>query len=84
MDAYLPTVGYDIMKVNMYIKNLVIQLKARCESSNDLLTNVFNGYLIATDKAFVAYIEKKLELYKEGETLAQTSSCCGQGKILTC
>jgi len=69
LDAYLPTVGYDIMKFNIYIKNLVIQLKARGESSNDLLTNLFKGYLIATDKTFVAYIEKKLELYEEGTNI---------------
>jgi len=24
LDAYLPTVGYDVLKFNMYVKNLVI------------------------------------------------------------
>ena len=70
LDNYLPTVGYDVLKFNMYVKNLVIQLKARGETSNDLLTNLFKGYLAATDKSFVAYIDKKLELYEEGANIS--------------
>ena len=70
LDEYLPKVGYDVLKFNMYVKNLVIQLKARGESSNDLLTNLFKGYLAATDKSFVAYIDKKLELYEEGSDIS--------------
>lgn len=70
LDTYLPKVGYDILKFNMYVKNLVIQLKARGESSNDLLTNLFKGYLAASDKAFVSYIDKKLELYEEGTEIS--------------
>lgn len=70
LNTYLPKVGYDILKFNMYVKNLVIHLKARGESSNDLLTNLFKGYLAASDKAFVPYIDKKLELYEEGADIS--------------
>ena len=67
LDTYLPTVGYNISQFNMYVKNLVDQLRARGEYTNDLLINLFKGYMAATDKAFTAYIEKKLEAYEEGQ-----------------
>ena len=69
LDTYLPTVGYNITKFNMYVKNLVDQLRARGEFTNDLLINLFKGYLAATDKAFTTYIDKKLEAYEEGQDM---------------
>ena len=70
LDTYLPTVGYNITKFNMYVKNLVDQLRARGEFTNDLLINLFKGYLSATDKSFTTYIEKKLEAYEEGQDMS--------------
>ena len=67
LDSYLPTAGYNITKFNMYVKNLVDQLRARGEYTNDLLINLFKGYLAATDKSFTTYIDKKLEAYEEGQ-----------------
>ena len=69
LDSYLPTVGYNITKFNMYVKNLVDQLRARGEFTNDLLINLFKGYLSATDKSFTTYIDKKLEAYEEGQDM---------------
>ena len=69
LDLYLPTVGYNITKFNMYVKNLVDQLRARGEYTNDLLINLFKGYLSATDKSFTTYIDKKLEAYEEGQDM---------------
>ncbi len=66
LDTYLPTIDYDKGKLNMYVKTLLDQLAARGETSTDMLSNLFTGYLAAKDKAFVAYIDKKLELYEEG------------------
>lgn len=34
------------------------------------MTNLFKGYLSASDKAFVPYIDKKLELYEEGADIS--------------
>ena len=65
LDVYLPTIDYDIGKLNMYVKTLLDQLAARGETSTDMLSNLFTGYLAAKDRSFVAYIDKKLELYKE-------------------
>ena len=69
LDTYLPTIGYNITKFNMYVKNLVDQLRARGEYTNDLLVNLFKGYLSATDKSFTTYIDKKLEAYEEGQDM---------------
>ena len=60
LDTYLPTIDYDIGKLNMYVKTLLDQLAARGETSTDMLSNLFTGYLSAKDKAFVSYIDKKL------------------------
>ena len=70
LDTYLPTVGYNITKFNMYVKNLVGQLRARGKFTNDLLICLFKGYLSATDKSFTAYIDKKLEAYKDGQDMS--------------
>ena len=70
LDTYLPTIDYDIGKLNMYVKTLLDQLAARGETSTDMLSNLFTGYLAAKDKAFVSYIDKKLELYEEGTDIS--------------
>ena len=69
LDTYLPTIDYDIGKMNMYVKTLLDQLAARGETSTDMLSNLFTGYLAAKDRNFVAYIDKKLELYEEGTSI---------------
>ena len=69
LDTYLPTIDYDIGKLNMYVKTLLDQLAARGERSTDMLSNLFSGYLSAKDRAFVSYIDKKLELYEEGTNI---------------
>ena len=58
---YLPTVRHDIPLFNMYVKKQVYSLKARGEHTSDMLMNLFKAYVISSDKAFVRYIEKKLE-----------------------
>ena len=70
LDAYLPTIDYDIGKMNMYVKTLLNQLAARGETSTDMLANLFSGYLSAKDRAFTSYIDKKLELYEEGTNIS--------------
>ena len=79
LDTYLPTVGHDIGKMNIHVKNLIGALTARGESSTDILSNLFKGYKASTDKVFVRYIEKKEEDYEEGaaigaDTLMQMAS----------
>ena len=58
---YLPTVGHDISLLSMYVKKQVYSLRARGEQKSDLLMNLFKKYVISSYKAFIRYIEKKLE-----------------------
>jgi S-adenosylmethionine/arginine decarboxylase-like enzyme len=67
LDQYMSTIGSDIVKFNIYVKEVVDQLMARGEVNHELLTFLFKGYKAAQDTAFVKYIEKKEEEYEEGE-----------------
>jgi len=69
LDSYLPTIGSDISKFNQYVALLLAALKSRGEKTEDLLTNLFKGYLAASDKVFVEYIRRKQESYEDGENI---------------
>ena len=66
LDDYIVTINCNITKFNAYVKNLVEALTARGERTTDLLTNLFKGYLAATDETFGKYIARKQEEYEEG------------------
>eukprot|EP00978_Attheya_sp_CCMP212_P004226 scaffold9244_cov59-Attheya_sp.AAC.1 len=66
LNIYLPTIGSDITKFNQYVKLLLVALHSRGKKTEDLLTNLFKGYLAASDKVFVKYILRKQEEYEEG------------------
>ena len=70
LDSYILTIGADITKFNGYVKLLIDSLAARGETTTDLLTNLFKGYLAVNDKTFVAYIGRKQENYEEGDDIA--------------
>jgi hypothetical protein len=42
-------------------------LAFRSETSNDIITNLFTGYIACTDKRFVEYMKKCKDSYEEGE-----------------
>jgi hypothetical protein len=67
LDIYLPTIGYDIVKFNTYVKDLLDSLYARGETTQDLLANLFKAYKAASDRTFVEYIRKKEDQYDEGD-----------------
>jgi hypothetical protein len=67
LDTYIVTIPSDITKCNGYVKLLIDSLKARGETSNDLLTNLIKGSGVAMDKISVDYIGHKKEKYEEGE-----------------
>jgi hypothetical protein len=70
LDTYIHQVGNDITKFNGYVRVLLDTLKARGETTNDLLTNLFKGYGSCSDKNFVEYISRKQEEYDEGKDLS--------------
>eukprot|EP00978_Attheya_sp_CCMP212_P039051 scaffold199403_cov49-Attheya_sp.AAC.1 len=67
LHVFLPTIGHDITKFNQHVQLLIKALTARGETTNDLLSNLFKGYLAASDKVFVLYMTRKQEEYKEGK-----------------
>lgn len=69
LDDHMKKVDSDIAKFNQHVRTLIRDLRRRRESSTDVLTNLFKGYKAASDKVFVEYIERKEEMYEEGEKL---------------
>ena len=67
LDLYIQTINCDITKFNGYVKRLIMSLSARGQRMEDLLSNLFKGYLAASDKTFIKYISHKMEKYEEGE-----------------
>ena len=53
LDDYIIKIDSDITKFNSYAKLLVNSLEARGERTKDLLTQLFKGYLAASDRVFV-------------------------------
>eukprot|EP00978_Attheya_sp_CCMP212_P001859 scaffold3831_cov35-Attheya_sp.AAC.1 len=50
-----------------HVQLLMKALTARGETTNDLLSNLFKGYLAASDKVFLLYMTCKQEEYEEGK-----------------
>eukprot|EP00978_Attheya_sp_CCMP212_P025956 scaffold84501_cov28-Attheya_sp.AAC.1 len=68
LHVFLPTIGHDITKFNQHVQLLIKSLTVQGETTNDLLSNLFKGYLAASDKVFVLYMTCKQEEYEEGKT----------------
>ena len=69
LDEYMSKIGSDVTKFNGYVKLLEGSLVARGQKSDALLSHLFKGYLAASDKAFVKYINEKMDRYEEGEEI---------------
>eukprot|EP00957_Ditylum_brightwellii_P015940 1200345-Ditylum_brightwellii.AAC.1 len=52
--------------------NNISGFKSRGEKSDDLIVNLFHGYLVATDYKFTQHIERQQERYEKGETMEYT------------
>ena len=66
LDTYINNINDNIPKFNIYVREQMTALAARGQTSDDLLTNLFKGYLAVTDRNFHRYIEEKQERYEEG------------------
>ena len=63
---YLPTVGHEILLLNMYVNKQVYLLRSEVEHKSALLMNLFKAYVISSNDAFVRYIKKKLKAWDDG------------------
>ena len=64
--AKLEELKGDIDQFNAFVKVTMDQLAARGETTQDLLANLFKGYLSSRDVNFRKYMEKKQEDYDDG------------------
>ena len=67
LDNHILTIGCDISRFNAYVKGLLLSLTARGSKTEDLLSNLFKGYLATSDKNLVEYIRIILGKYEEGK-----------------
>ena len=73
LPAKLEELKGDIDQLNAFVKITQDQLLARNETTNDLLANLFKGYLSSRDHTFRRYIEKKQEDYDDGTVFTVNS-----------
>eukprot|EP00957_Ditylum_brightwellii_P044166 3350894-Ditylum_brightwellii.AAC.1 len=65
LDTYMVSANSSIPDFNQHTKNNITGLKSRGEKSNDLIVNLFHGYLTATDYKFTQYIGRQQERHEE-------------------
>ena len=73
LDSYMAKVQSNIIAFNKYVKEQRTDLKARGGRTEDLLTNLWKAYLLASDKTFVRYIQNKKDAYDEGQDINEDS-----------
>ena len=66
LDTYMSTVNSDIENFNQYVQVNVDGLKARGESTHNLIINLFKAYQVVSDGKFVRYIKTKRDQYNDG------------------
>ena len=65
IDKYIAKVDFDVEKTNQHINMLMESLRARGETTHDLLNNLFKAYKTVKDREFVRYITQKESDYEE-------------------
>jgi hypothetical protein len=66
LHAYLAQVNFDVSKMNQHAQQLLEALRARGETTQDLLNNLFKAYKTVQDEDFINYIKAKESDYHEG------------------
>jgi hypothetical protein len=67
LDAYMTALeGSDVKTFNLYVRRQLQTLTARGETTQDLVNNLFKGYLKTKSAKFHGFIERKKESYQEG------------------
>ena len=66
LDSYMSVVDSNIRLFNQHVKVIMEGLRARGEPCDDIMVNLFRGYMHAMDHEFVRYIKDKKNDYEEG------------------
>ena len=67
IDQYLTEVQYNITTVNQRVDALMESLRARGQTTHDLMEYLFTAYRTVPDKEFVRYIRSKQSDWEEGD-----------------
>jgi len=66
LDTYMSSIQSNIEDFNKYVKMNYEGLKARGERCDDIMINLFKGYMCASDGEFVRYMKQKKDSYDDG------------------
>lgn len=66
LDKKMPALKSNVKQFNKYVMSQLHALEARGQRTEDLLVNLFKGYMAASDKTFRNYILKKQEEFEDG------------------
>jgi hypothetical protein len=67
LDTYMSSLeGSDIKSFNQYVRRQLQTLTARGETTQDLVNNLFKGYLKTKSANFNGFIKRKKEMFQEG------------------
>ena len=69
LDTCITTIDSDIAKFNQHVKVNREGLKARGETTDDLMINLFKGYLNAADREFVEHMKLKKNACDDGDDI---------------
>lgn len=68
LDHKMEELNSDIKAFNDYVTGLRNMLRARGESTDDIISHIFLGYAAASDRDFVMYMSQKRNEYEDGES----------------
>lgn len=68
LDHKMEELNSDVKAFNDYVTGLRNMLRARGESTDDIISHIFVGYAAASDRDFVMYMSQKRNEYEDGES----------------
>jgi hypothetical protein len=65
LDKYMSKVGNDVQKFNQHVKLTIDKLGTRGQTSEDLLANLFKGYMACPDNEFKDFVKAEKRKYQQ-------------------
>jgi hypothetical protein len=69
LDTKVVELEDNITSLNEFVKSQMAILRARGETTNDLLTNLFKGYRAVKDQSFLRFVERLQDDYNRGQDI---------------
>ena len=61
----------NVTHFNDFVKAQLDALQSRGETSNDIMVNLFKGYMAIADSQFKQYISQKINVYDKGSNITK-------------